>query len=99
MDCIFYMDLFFLWNFWMNVLVLFLVRQLTKTYRTLRCLLAAAMGAFAACFTVACYIRSGNMIMAGGIEIGGFLLMNVLAFGGKNLLWHLTNCYEDRLKQ
>ena len=46
MDWILYIDLFFLWNFWMNALGLFVVRQITKTYRTLQCLLAAAIGAF-----------------------------------------------------
>ena len=89
MDCILYIDLFFLWNFWMNALVLFLVRQITKTYRTFRCLLSAAVGACSACFCVAIYLVSGGSVLIFMIELTVVLAMNVLAFGGKNLLWHL----------
>ena len=89
MDCSLYIDLFFLWNFWMNALVLFVVRQLTKTYRTIRCLVAAATGATIACLGVIWYISSGLEGVLFAMELGGVLLMNVLAFGGKNLLWHM----------
>lgn len=89
MDCILYIDLFFLWNFWMNALVLFLVRQITKTYRTLRCLLAAALGAFFACWGLVWYIKLEASILLVILEVGVVVLMNILAFGGKNLLWHL----------
>lgn len=89
MDCILYIDLFFLWNFWMNALVLFLVRRITKTYRTLRCLLAAALGAFFACWGMIWYLRSDAAFYLFFVELGVVVLMNVLAFGGRNLLWHL----------
>lgn len=89
MDCILYIDLFFLWNFWMNALVLFLVRQITKTYRTLRCLLAAAFGAFASCWGVVRYIKSELSFQWILLVVGVIIFMNMIAFGGKNLLWHL----------
>ena len=89
MEGILYIDLFFLWNFWMNALILFLVRQLTKTYRTIRCLLAAALGAFFSCFGVLWYIKQNStpgILLLGSIAV---IIMNLLAFGGKNLLWHM----------
>ena len=89
MDCILYIDLFFLWNFWMNVLVLFLVRQITKTYRTFRCLLAAALGAFSACFGITLYIKREALVFMALLGAGVIILMNILAFGGRSLLWHL----------
>lgn len=89
MDRILYIDLFFLWNFWMDALVLFLVRQITRTYRTVRCLLAAALGAFFACVGLAWYLKTGNTAGVCMLEAAVVLGMNVLAFGGKNLLWHL----------
>ena len=89
MDCILYIDLFFLWNFWMNALVLFLVRQITKTFRTLRCLMAAAIGAFSACWGLVWYIKSDISPLLVILEIGVLILMNIVAFGGKNLLWHM----------
>ena len=89
MDVILYIDLFFLWNFWMNALVLFLVRQITKTYRTLKCLLAAALGAFSACVGVGWYINCDSSRWVLVLEAGVLITMNLLAFGGKNLLWHL----------
>ena len=89
MDCILYIDLFFLWNFWLNALILFLVRQITKTYRTIRCLLSAALGAFAACWSVVLYITGNHFWMLFLIEAVMIIVMNLLAFGGKNLIWHL----------
>ena len=89
MNCIIYIDLFFLWNFWMNVLIILVVRQLTKTFRTMRCLLAAAVGAIIACAGVMWYIISETAMVLLLMELGGILVMNLLAFGGKNLLWHL----------
>ena len=89
MDVILYIDLFFLWNFWMNALVLFVVRQITKTYRTLQCLLAAAIGAFSACWGLIWYIRLEYSLVLVLVEAVVVILMNLLAFGGKNLLWHL----------
>ncbi len=89
MDCILYIDLFFLWNFWMNALVLFLVRQVTKTYRTVRCLISAAIGAFTACWSVVFYITGNPCWIMLVVQFVILIVMNVLAFGGKNLLWHL----------
>lgn len=89
MDSILYIDLFFLWNFWMNALVLFLVRQITKTYRTFRCLLSAALGALTACACVVCYIVYDRFWPVIFLELAVIVLMNLLSFGGKNLLWHL----------
>jgi len=88
-DVILYIDLFFLWNFWMNALVLFLVRQITKTYRTLQCILAAAIGAFSACWGLVWYIKLDLSLLLILLEAGVVICMNMLAFGGKNLLWHL----------
>lgn len=89
MDGLFYIDVFFLWNFWMNTLVLFLVRQITRTYRTLQCLSAAVLGAFSACIGLVWYIRMGSSLRLVILEIGVVVFMNLMAFGGKNLLWHL----------
>ncbi len=89
MDCILYIDLFFLWNFWMNALVLFLVRQITKTYRTLQCLLSAAIGAFSACWGLVWYIKLDTLPFLLLLEAGVIIGMNILAFGRKNLLWHV----------
>lgn len=89
MDCILYIDLFFLWNFWMNALILFLVRQITKTYRTLRCILAAAIGAFSACGGLVWYIKLESTLLLFLLEFGVVIVINILAFGGKNLLWHM----------
>lgn len=90
MDIIVYIDLFFMWNFWMNALVLFLVRMITKTYRTFRCLLAAAMGAFTACMGVIWYIKHDTSFLFFLLEAVVLIGMNLLAFGGKNLLWHMV---------
>jgi len=89
MDCILYIDLFFLWNFWMNALILFLVRQLTKTYRTIQCLVSAIFGAFCSCFCLLFLFSAGFCFGILIIEIGAVILMNLLAFGGRNLLWHV----------
>lgn len=89
MDVILYIDLFFLWNFWMNMLVLFLVRQITKSYRTVQCVLAAVIGAFSACFGLVWYIKHESSLLFLVLELAVVTLMNLLAFGGKNLLWHL----------
>ncbi len=89
MDCILYIDLFFLWNFWMNGLVILLVRQITKTYRTLRCLLAAALGALGACFSVIFYVRTEVVVWVLLFEVCIIMVMGILAFGKNNLLWHL----------
>ena len=89
MDWILYIDLFFLWNFWMNALVLFVVRHITRTYRTLQCLAAAGIGAFLACFGFFRYIQTGSFISILLPEAVGVVVMNLLAFGCRNLLWHL----------
>jgi len=88
-DVILYIDLFFLWNFWMNALVLFLVRKLTKTYRTIQCLFAAAMGALASCAGLFLLIYGKGVLTMFFLEIPVIILMNLVAFGCKNLLWHL----------
>lgn len=90
MDCIIYMDLFFLLNFWMNVLILFLVRQMIKTYRTFYCLAAAMIGALGSCGIMTVYIVQGQNILFVLAEFFLIVLMNLIAFGGKNLLWHLA---------
>ena len=90
MDCILYIDLFFLWNFWMNALVLFLVRQITRTYRTLQCLLSAFFGAFGACLGVIMFLFHGSDLIILVLELGIIVVMNLLAFGGKNILWHIV---------
>ena len=89
MDCILYIDLFFLWNFWMDVLVLFIVRQITKTYRTLQCLTAATIGAISACYGLVRYIQQDNAYVILLVESVTLIIMCLLAFGCKNLLWHL----------
>lgn len=89
MDCILYIDLFFLWNFWMNALVLFLVRQITKTYRTVQCLVSAGLGAVAACLGLLLYVSFGSGWRTFILEAGAVIVMNLLSFGKKNLLWHV----------
>lgn len=89
MSGVIYLDLFFLWNFWMNMLVLFLVRQMIKTYRTVQCILAALLGAMFACTGVLCYIKQTAWLLPTLLEVGVMIGMNFLAFGGKNLLWHM----------
>ena len=89
MDRILYIDLFFLWNFWMNVLVLFIVRQITRTYRTLQCLTAAAAGALVTCLGLFWYIQQENTAGIFFLQTGALVFMNLLAFGSKNLVWHM----------
>lgn len=89
MEGILYIDLFFLWNFWMNTLVLFVVRQITRTYRTVRCLFAALIGAFFSCLGLIGYTIYGISPWLGIMKLGAVIVMNILAFGSKNLLWHL----------
>ena len=89
MEGILYIDLFFLLNFWMNALILFLVRQITKTYRTIRCLLAAALGACSACFGMVWYINQSSATAIFILGACAVIMMNFLAFGGTNLLWHI----------
>ena len=89
MDCILYIDLFFLWNFWINALVLFLVRQIIKTYRTLLCLVSAGLGAFSACIGVVLFLGYDSVLSLIFLEFVTVLSMNLLAFGCKNLLWHM----------
>ena len=84
MDCIIYMDLFFLLNFWMNVLILFLVRQMIKTYRTFYCLAAAMMGALGSCGIMTVTIVQGRHSLFVLAEFFLIVLMNLIAFGGKN---------------
>lgn len=89
MDCIIYIDLFFLINFWMNALILFLVRQITKTYRTIYCLVAAVFGAAGGCAVLTMYLKgcgTETILFFGFVCI---ILMNWMAFGGKSLLWHI----------
>jgi len=88
MDCILYIDLFFLWNFWMNALVLLLIRQITKTYRTIQCFVSSILGAVGACLGVVLYARFETVSLLIILESIVILFMNVLAFGRKNLLWH-----------
>ena len=87
MNAILYLDLFFLWNFWTNALILFLVRQITKTYRTIQCLLAAVIGALFSCAGVLWEIKMNTVFPMILLEIIAAILMNVLAFGGKSFLW------------
>lgn len=89
MDCILYIDLFFLWNFWMNALVLLLVRQIIKTYRTIPCFVSAVIGAAGACLGVVLYVRFELFFMLTLMESMVMVLMNIIAFGRKNLLWHM----------
>ncbi len=89
MDCILYIDLFFLWNFWMNALILFIVRQITKTYRTIQCLVSAVIGAVGACFGVVLFLKSKSVLLIILVEIIVILFMVILALGWRNLLWHL----------
>ena len=97
MNCVIYLDLFFLLNFWVNLLVLFLVRKIIKAYRTLRCVLAAMAGALGSVGILLLYLKSGSLPVY-GLHIVLITVMNLLAFGGSNLLWHLflfclTGCF------
>ncbi len=89
MDSVLYIDLLFLWNFWMNALILFLVKQITRTHRTVWCLLAAAAGALLGCLGVTGYIILAEAWCLLLAEVLAVVLMNWIAFGGKKLLWHL----------
>lgn len=88
MNCIIYMDLFFLINFWMNTVILFSIRQITKTCRTFYCLAAAVFGAFVSCMLITVYLKQGNMGIAVLCQLLLAAAMNWIAFGGKKLLWH-----------
>ena len=88
MDCIIYMDLFFLLNFWMNALVLFLLRMITKTYRTLWCLVAALFGAIGSCIVTAWYIMSEEEAIFLPALFIMVIIINLMAFGKKSLIWH-----------
>lgn len=88
MDCIIYMDLFFLINFWMNALILFLVRRITRTYRTLYCIGAAFLGAIGSCVAITLYFKGSGTGFIVFLEVICVFGMNWMAFGGKSLLWH-----------
>lgn len=88
MDCIVYIDLFFLLNFWMNSLVLFTIRRLTRTYRTFLCLSAAFLGAAGSVGILILYFLTSKQVTF-VLHIPLIILMNLLAFGMLNLLWHL----------
>lgn len=88
MNCVVYLDLFFLLNFWVNLFVLFIVRKITKTYRTLRCVLAAIIGATGSTGIFLLFLQSENRAVYGLHSIM-IIAMNLLAFGCSNLLWHL----------
>lgn len=89
MDCILYIDVLFLLNFWMNALVLFIVRQLTKTYRTGWCLLAAVIGAAVHSISIVGVFWVEHLWLIVAVDVLAFLGMVVLAFGRYNVLWHL----------
>ena len=88
MDCIIYIDLFFLLNFWMNLLVVFLVRKLIKSYRTIRCVIAAFSEAGVSCVILLMFLRTESMAVF-LLHIPMLFLLNYMAFGRKNMLWHL----------
>jgi stage II sporulation protein GA (sporulation sigma-E factor processing peptidase) len=73
----------------MNALALFLVRQIIRTYRTIQCLVAAALGALGSCIGVILYTNYDYFLFVVLLEAGVIILMNIISFGGKNLLWHL----------
>lgn len=89
MDCILYMDVLFLWSFWMNALVLLLVRQITKNYRTVWCLAAAVIGAVCSCLGITWYLLWSKVWYLLLAEAAAVSVMNWLAFGRKKLLWHI----------
>lgn len=88
MDCIVYIDLFFLLNFWMNLLIVFLVRKITRTYRTIRCIMAAFLEAGVGCGLLLLFFLTESMAVF-LLHIPCLFLLNVLAFGNRNMLWHL----------
>lgn len=88
MDCIIYIDMFLLLSFWMNLLVVFLVRRVTKTYRTLRCVFAAAVLALGSSGLLLFFFMTENMSVF-LLHIPLLFLGNIMAFGWRNLLWHL----------
>ena len=88
MDCIVYIDLFFLLNFWMNLLIIFLVRKLIKSYRTIRCVIAAFLEAAVSCGLLLLFFQTESMAVF-LIHIPVLFLVNFMAFGCKNMLWHL----------
>ncbi len=89
MDCIVYIDLFFLLSFWMNSLLVFAVRMLTKTYRTFRCIGSALLGAAGSSVALLVYFQTQRKELWLLFEAVVLLSMNLLAFGAKNLLWHM----------
>ena len=88
MSCIIYLDLFFLLNFWVNLLVLFLIRKVTRTYRTLRCILAGMLGALGSTGILLLFLYSENRVVY-ALHSLLIIIMNLLAFGCSNLVWHL----------
>ncbi len=88
MDCIIYIDVFFLLNFWMNVLILFLIRKITKTYRTLRCIAAAAVNALAAAGLLLFFLKTEQPCVF-LLFVPVIFLTNCLAFGAVSILWRL----------
>lgn len=88
MDCIIYIDVFFLLNFWMNVLILFIIRKITKTYRTLRCIAAAAVNALVAEGLLLFFLKTEQPFIF-LLFVPVILITNCIAFGMASIFWRL----------
>jgi len=88
-DCVIYIDVFLFVNFWMNLLIVFLVRKLTKTYRTFCCILAAGIGAGMSTVSLLLFLKTENEMLSVLLHMAEVLTINLIAYGKFNILWHL----------
>lgn len=92
MDCILYIDLFFLLHFWGNCLVLFLVRYIIKSCGALRCLFSAFFGAIVETGAVFTFLLTENGFVYVMLWIIEVVAMAFFAFGKQGILWHVILC-------
>lgn len=89
MTFICYVDILWLVNFWVSLLVILLTRMVIRAERLGRCLAAAACSACLSTVLLVCYLGTGKaFVLPVGSMLTG-LLTAALAFGRRRLLWHM----------
>lgn len=89
MTFICYVDVLWLVNFWVSLLLVLLTRMVIRAERLGRCFAAAACSSCLSTVLFLCYLGTGKplILTVGSMATG--LLTAVLAFGRRRLLWHM----------
>lgn len=88
MYVIIYMDVFFLFNFWMDMLLLLLLNYSIKKYRVVWCILSACLGAGAGTAFLLLYLKGVPYALLLLLGLCMVVAMNWLSFGKQKLVWH-----------